>query len=509
MAQGSAFHDGTTIGDAGPAAAIFNAPYGSDEFSYFFSLLLGSHAARGFVISAYGNNLRVLASAPVDLNVVVDTGSVYIRGRLHENNATEILTIATAHATNPRLDRVVVTYTAADNDIRLEILTGTAAATPSLPALTQTAAVYQISLAYVWVAATAANIDNADIHDERVFAPNFEERLTGVDSSQLLKNTEFLASITARTYPPANWSLVSTPSAIATTTRPTQMSRGNAIQITADAASEGISQAVSVRGTTTYAIRVLFNVTAGDGGSIVVTDNGATPSTITRTLRRTGGWLEELIYYITPSDATTLTIQLLANSATDIVKYGQALLLEGYSPGSFRPSGYTEAMTLLDEIELTATASSITFNIPSGYKHLRIVATLRGNQAVVNQELRMQLNGDTGGNYDGGYFYFNAGSSNTDAYGATSITIGQCPGASAPANTVAAYTMDIPDYLEATLLHAVKTHFHFINATSNPGFSTGIGGGRWRTAAALTSVTLLLTASTFAIGSRVSVYGIN
>lgn len=508
MAEDSAFWAGTTIGHAA-TTDVWGAPYSDIEFSDFFSKLMQSNTARGFIVPGYGNDLKVQANSPAAMNVLLNTGIIQIRGRQYENTAQQTITLTAADATNPRIDRIVARITFASQTIVAAVVDGTPAATPSLPALTQNATTYEIELAYVWVAANAVSIAETEVHDTRIFAANFEAMLTSLGKSPLLRNTEFLASITARTYPPASWSLVGTPSAIATSTKPAQMVRGNAIQITADAATEGISQSFSALGSTVYSIKALINVTAGDVGVITVTDNGASPATITRNVRRTGTWLEELIYYTTPSDATTMTIQLVANANTDVVQFGQVLAVQGYLPGAFRSINPIESMTLLDEVELSANASSIDFNIPSGFKHLRIIISARGTSATINDLVSLRFNGDSGANYDNGYTVYDGGSwSDVENYGANSLGIGQVAGNNAPASTVGVMVIDIPDYLEATLHHTVMATWYLITATSAPGMRTGSGGGRYRTAGALTAVSVRAVVN-FSSGSRFSLYALS
>lgn len=338
MAEDSAPWEGTTIGDAA-STDVWSAPYSDDEWADIDSKLEQSNVAKGYIIPSYGNSLRVHANSPAALNVLVETGAIRIRGRLYELTAQSTQTVTAADATNPRIDRVVARITFASQTIRLAVLAGTPAATPSLPTLTQNATTYEISLAYIWVAALAASVAEAEIHDERVFAPNLEYA-PFLSQENLIHNSEFMAfsdlDNATHTRAPDMWDLVLTPSNLTTATKPAQMSRGRAVQLTADASNEGISQTFRIKASTVYAIRALINVTAGDVGVIQITDNGASPATITRNIRRTGSFIEETIYYTTPSDATTIRVDLLCSASTDVVQFGQVLAVEGYSPGPFR-----------------------------------------------------------------------------------------------------------------------------------------------------------------------------
>jgi hypothetical protein len=80
------------------------------------------------------------------------------------NDAAVTLTIATANATNPRIDVVYAVirdqaYSGSNNDAQLAVATGTPAASPTVPSIPSNA----ISLAQVAVAANATSIVNANI----------------------------------------------------------------------------------------------------------------------------------------------------------------------------------------------------------------------------------------------------------------------------------------------------------------------------------------------------------
>lgn len=388
MAQGSVWWDGTTVGDA--SGDIWDAPLSSAEFSDVFAKLLASDTAtRGYIAPGYGNQLRVQANSPSAMNVVLKSGSVFIRGRYYENNADQTLSIGTADATNPRIDRIIlrVSLSASVQTITAVVLAGTPAATPSMPSLTNSATILEIPLAWVWVAAASANVPDTEVHDERVFAANFESFYSMFSNTNLIKNSEFMAHSgletgASATEPPDYWTEVNT-ATFASATKPTQMSRGRAISLVAGAASAGMSQTFRVIGSTAYVIRVLMNVTAGDVGEVVVTTNSASPGTITRYIRRTGSYIEETIYYTTESDATTLTVRLLGLSNTDIVQYGQALAARGYHTGPFRE--FSELLRFERPLRDTSwdgdakSSSTVTIDLTASYK----AGVLAGTQAVI------------------------------------------------------------------------------------------------------------------------------
>lgn len=340
MAEDSAFWDGIVTGDAA-STDVWSAPYSSLEYGDFYTKLMGSNVARGYVIPGYNNSLAVTANSPAALNVLVKTGAMFIRGKIYENTAQQTVTIAAADATNPRLDRIVARITFASQTIRIAVLTGTPAATPALPTLTQNATTYEIPLGYIWVAALAATIAEAEVHDERVFLANPETLLSYELQNNLLENSEFLAFSRLSTIPTTNagqpdrWDLVGT-ATFASATKPAQMSRGRAIAITAGAATSGMSQTFRCEASQTYAVRALVNVTALKVGIVKVTDNGGTPVTISRNVRRTGSYIEEIIVITTASDATAITVSLMGNANTDVMTVGQTIAVKGFVVGPYR-----------------------------------------------------------------------------------------------------------------------------------------------------------------------------
>ena len=91
----------------------------------------------------------------------------------NDNSAGQVsLTVAASNATNPRIDVVIAqvedaSYSGANNDWMLAIVTGTAAASPTVPALPANAVV----LAYLWIPAASTSVTAGNILDLR-FACN-------------------------------------------------------------------------------------------------------------------------------------------------------------------------------------------------------------------------------------------------------------------------------------------------------------------------------------------------
>jgi hypothetical protein len=114
------------------------------------------------------------------------------------NDATTILTVTTANATNPRIDLVCMTvndafYSGSTNNVVLQIIAGTPAASPVAPTLPANS----ISLATIAVAANASNIVSGNITDTRVQTTTNLPVLTASSTATLTNKTLSGARLTA------------------------------------------------------------------------------------------------------------------------------------------------------------------------------------------------------------------------------------------------------------------------------------------------------------------------
>lgn len=131
------------------------------------SRILSKHIRDG-VVHDDGNEMAVTVTDPPAMSVQVGTGTAMVRGRFCENDAALTLSVPAAHATYPRIDRVVVRLNASPGrTIDIVVKPGTAAPEPAAPALTRTAETWELSLAQVRVEAGATSILSAKIADER------------------------------------------------------------------------------------------------------------------------------------------------------------------------------------------------------------------------------------------------------------------------------------------------------------------------------------------------------
>lgn len=150
------------------------------------------------VLDTQLNELEVFADAS-GMNVKVKSGKAWVKGHYFESTAQETLTITAADGSNPRIDRVVVKADFTANTIDLVVLAGTPAGSPVAPSLTQSATVWEISLAQVLVGTAVANIAADKVTDERT----------------IVQTGDVVAARVARVYRNAALNITTTPTAIA------------------------------------------------------------------------------------------------------------------------------------------------------------------------------------------------------------------------------------------------------------------------------------------------------
>lgn len=114
--------------------------------------------------------LYVEDTSPVSAAVYVRPGRALVHGTFYENDSTETVAISPNASGNPRIDIVCLEKDWTAQTVRLAVVEGTPAASPTPPTLTQTNGVlWQIPLAHVAVANGFVTISDANITDARHF----------------------------------------------------------------------------------------------------------------------------------------------------------------------------------------------------------------------------------------------------------------------------------------------------------------------------------------------------
>ena len=135
--------------------------YNAADFASYFGKLVSNG-----IFYAAANNLQVTAAS--GMSVSVQVGAAWINGYSYENTSPLTLTLATADGVNPRIDRVVVRWSAVNRNISVVVKSGTAAASPSAPALTRNSDTWELGLADIAVAKGAVSIAAGNITDSRL-----------------------------------------------------------------------------------------------------------------------------------------------------------------------------------------------------------------------------------------------------------------------------------------------------------------------------------------------------
>lgn len=142
----------------------------------------------GVLYGSASNNMEVYADS-TGMQVKVRTGEVWIKGHWGEVASEKTLTIAAANATLSRKDRVVVRCDFSNDLIELDVLTGTAASSPSAPALTQSSSIWEVSLAIVDIPASDTNISSSQVTDKRAYANRTYARYRSASNQSLPNNS--------------------------------------------------------------------------------------------------------------------------------------------------------------------------------------------------------------------------------------------------------------------------------------------------------------------------------
>ena len=155
------------------------------------------------------NDLEVIESSPAAMSVSLSTGKAWIEGYYYYNDAAKAVVVTAADGALNRIDRIILRCDYLTNlENTVEILTGTAAATPVAPSLTRAGGVYEISLAQIYVGAAVAAVYTADITDERDDASvcGVAQGLAVAKVSQLHSKTlpRLNGNVTAASIHPAN-----------------------------------------------------------------------------------------------------------------------------------------------------------------------------------------------------------------------------------------------------------------------------------------------------------------
>lgn len=176
------------------------------------------------------------------------------------------------------------------------------------------------------------------------------------------------------------------------------------------------------------------------------------------------------------------------------------------------------SFTLIGDSLLAAPAASFDTNtilggnLPTTYKHLRIVMYARSDRAASATELvQVRFNGDAGaGNYMFATTIFSSAATTLGGTNSTSAaTFMTIPAATATASYFGLGDVTIPNYNATTGFknYYCAGGYHDTNAAGHQ-FGSG-AAGFWLSTAAITQITVICgTGANFIAGSRFTVYGL-
>lgn len=161
----------------------------------------------------------------------------------------------------------------------------------------------------------------------------------------------------------------------------------------------------------------------------------------------------------------------------------------------------------------TGSGTSISFSdISQSYRHLLLIGSVRSSVAAETDGLLMQFNGDTGSNYDWQRMSANnAALSGAVGRATTSIQVGAIEGANSRADSFSPVLAYIYLYSQGATYEKYTTSYNtfFGNVSADADMFLQLRGGRWRSTAAITSITLLpATGPNFVAGTGFQLYGV-
>lgn len=142
------------------STGTYDRTYSAEQMSMYFRGLVSDG-----IIANVGGMLQVTPKS--GMQVQVATGRAILDSRWMNSDTVATLTISAAHATLPRIDTVVAVLEYSNRLIHFVVRKGTAASSPSAPAIRRNANYFELVLASIRIPAGATAITSAMITDRR------------------------------------------------------------------------------------------------------------------------------------------------------------------------------------------------------------------------------------------------------------------------------------------------------------------------------------------------------
>lgn len=156
------------------------------------------------------------------------------------------------------------------------------------------------------------------------------------------------------------------------------------------------------------------------------------------------------------------------------------------------------------------TASFDVTGISQAYKHLEVIGDLRSTEAAIQTEVCVQLNGDSGSNYEHLYHFVvpSTTGQSTASVSDTKMIVGLVAGASSgTATDSGAIRILIPNYTGTTFRKNLHVGTSLTREAGNDPAIT-IGTGIWEATTAIDRITVFPASGNWKAGSRLTVYGL-
>lgn len=135
--------------------------YKAEDFAEYFAQLIGTG-----IIYKTAEALKIKADS--GMNVILQSGGAFVKGRGYINTNDLSFTIETADGVLNRVDRVVISCNYSTRAITAKIKKGAYSAQPTAPALQRDGDVYELAIADIYIGKGVTTISQAVITDQRL-----------------------------------------------------------------------------------------------------------------------------------------------------------------------------------------------------------------------------------------------------------------------------------------------------------------------------------------------------
>lgn len=181
---------------------LFDREYNAQEFTDYFATLVTTGVMKGA-----GNQLGVSADG-ASMQTKLNTGVAFVEGRYYANDSVLTHTHDTEVVGKDRIDRIVIRLDLSTEAryVKSFVKKGVASTSPVAPSLTQTANIYEISVAQVKVIGGQTFISTGNVTDERGTAiicpwagskilPSFDDNLLAQHANNTLLHKQGLGIV--------------------------------------------------------------------------------------------------------------------------------------------------------------------------------------------------------------------------------------------------------------------------------------------------------------------------